>query len=169
MKNPLEGLKFSTPSGGKAPLYNQITSQTSYRESISYYLDTTKGNDSLMKGKGVAEMQAKIAYVFAVFYPSLFKKFFKNPKFVDSVTGGIYGPKTMNLVMEFQQKYMKSHFEEVKWDPLRGYGSFGGNTKKVLERFYRAAKYDVKHQGKKGDFVSARDIEDAYKSMGSGY
>lgn len=168
MKELFKDLEFTHPSNGNAPDYDDIKTEESWGQSATtYYLDTTKGNDSLMRGKGIADMQIKLAVCFRMFNLDLYKTFFEDPEFKKHTTKGVYGPKTFTMITEFQKRYMKSHFEKVNWDPLKGFGSFGGHTKKRLDVMYNSARKEYR-KSKKGKMDMA-DLEDYYKEIGSGY
>lgn len=116
--------------------YKEVKNKTSKNESYIYRF--TGKLETLLKGPGIQEMQVKLAYVFRMFwYESIYLPYYINDKeYQKALTSGIYGPKTMEMVMKFQKIYMENEFTGV-WDISKGFGSFGGLTKRKLESIWK--------------------------------
>jgi hypothetical protein len=102
-----------------------------------------------VQGQGVLEMQQKLANVFKYFnFDSIYKPYYiENDEYRKALTSGIYGPKTMEMIMEFQKRYMKKEFNG-KWNPAAGFGSFGENTKDRLEEKFMDVRRLITKQRK---------------------
>lgn len=100
-----------------------------------------------MKGVGILDMQKKLAFVFRHYnFNSIYQKYYINdPEYRKALTSGIFGGKTMKLVMMFQKIYMKEHFDKYGWnlDTPSNFGMFGGYTKKVLDEKFENARREV--------------------------
>lgn len=105
--------------------------QSGENEAMIYHFTGDKNN--LMSGKGVYELQIQLAYVFKHFlFDSIYKPYYiENEEYRKELTSGIYGPKTTEMIMQFQKFYMSDQFEG-HWDPQKGFGSFGSYTKQKL-------------------------------------
>ncbi len=96
-----------------------------------------------VKGAGVVELQKKLAFVFRYANYDVYKKYYLDDlKYRTALTSGIFGPKTMKMVMIFQKKYMKDHFDKHGWsmDAPSNFGMFGGYTKEKLENVFNGLK-----------------------------
>lgn len=101
-------------------------------EAMIYHF--TGDANNLMSGEGVQEVQLGLAYVFKEFwFDSFYKPYYmENEEYRKDLTSGVYGPKTTEMIMNFQKVYMSREFEG-KWNPENGFGSFGENTKNKLQ------------------------------------
>ena len=159
MANKIGNIEFKEPpTRNKAYSYTDIAIQTSYSSLLTYHLDTTRGNDSLLQGKGISLMQYKIALVLKTYHRYVYDSFFVDDVDVlKQVTSGIYGPKTMGLVLKFQDLYMDGHFEDSDNDPLKGYGSFGGHTKYKLDRMYKSATITIAEHKREAKYSNRKE------------
>lgn len=114
------------------------------QDAMIYYFTANK--ETIMKGEGVLEMQAKLAHVFRHRQFDIYKKYFiDDESYRNALTSGIYGPKTAELVMVFQKIYLNKHFKG-NWDPKVGFGAFGGHTKKKLEQIFQKLRREISKQ-----------------------
>lgn len=129
--------------------YPAIKNSNGGSDSVIYRFNAS--SEKPIQGQGVLEMQQKLANVFKYFnFDSIYKPYYmENEKYRIALTSGIFGPKTAEMIMEFQKRYMKSEFNG-KWDPTKGFGSFGEQTKKKLEeKFYEVRKIVTQEKKKK--------------------
>lgn len=134
--------KFKEPSNGNAPEYAEIRSgkRNGTIDPITYHI-IPKDKGDIMFGPGVTRMQERLATVFKIYKPDLYKKYFdlntlKDNKLFNSVTDGRYNARTMQMVMDFQKIYMYDFRSKEDQIPTIGFGSFGGNTKAALNDWY---------------------------------
>lgn len=126
--------------------YPDIKNKDNSNSAMIYHFTADKNN--LHKGMGVLEMQMKIAHIFRHNNFDLYKKYFmENDEYREALTKGIYGPKTTELIMQFQKHYMKNHFKG-NWDPKKGFGSFGENTRKTLENRFQRLRRKLSREGR---------------------
>ena len=99
--------------------------------------------DEQLKGAGIIELQKKLAFIFRYANYDVYKKYYLDDlKYRTALTSGIFGPKTMKMVMVFQKKYMKDHFDKHGWsmDAPANFGMFGSYTKERLEDIFKSLK-----------------------------
>lgn len=147
--------EFKQPKKQNAPSYRDIRAGYSNGtiDPIVYFL-MPKDEGDMLSGDGVLEMQKRLATVFRVFKPELFKKYFKfnlstsiepaDNKLFNAVTNGEYNIRTMEMVMDFQKSYMYKFRSESNQIPVKGFGSFGGYTKRELDNWYGKALKNIK-------------------------
>jgi hypothetical protein len=125
--------------------YNEIRKGTETTESMVYRFIPDKQQQQ--SGYGVLDMQKKLAFVFRHFnYNNVYKKFYiDDPEYRKALTSGIFGGKTMKIVMYFQKIYMKDHFDKYGWnmDAPSNFGMFGGYTKEKLDSLFTKARQEV--------------------------
>lgn len=129
--------------------YGNLKNKTLNNEASIYRFTGDKEN--LMTGKGIFEMQLKLAWIFKTFWhDTIYRPYYmENEKTRTALTSGVFGPKTMELVMTFQKQYMTREFNG-QWDPNKGFGSFGENTKDKLEKlYYKVRKIHTKEREKR--------------------
>ena len=139
MSNIFE-FEFKKPAKQNAPTYFDIRAgkMTSTIDPIVYCI-VPKSEGEMYKGDGVLEMQKRIATVFKQYKDDLYKKHFSDPKNIENITSGVYNAPTMELVMDFQKIYIREFRDDSDQIPTRGFGSFGGYTKRELDSWYGAA------------------------------
>lgn len=113
--------------------YKNIKNQAQGKnEAMIYYFTGDKNN--LMSGEGIYELQIQLAYIFHEYWFNTYYKpyYMENEEYRKALTSGVYGPKTTEMVMNFQKIYMTAEFNG-NWNPKNGFGSFGENTKSKLQ------------------------------------
>lgn len=145
--------------------YEEIREENPPESKMVYYF--TGDKNDLIEGDGVLELQKKLSYVFRYSGRTyhLYKDFYmEKSDYREALTSGVYGPKTMELIMIFQSLFMEDHFKN-NWLIEKGFGSFGPNTKKVLEEKFKEAYY-IKKKAKK---LSSHEKEELAGYRSSGY
>ncbi len=112
-----------------------------------------------LQGKGIQEMQRKMLYVLRYLAPYTFNKLYPKKEDIVHVTKGIYGPRTVKLVMSYQSIFMYREFKEKEFAISSGFGCFGGNTKDNLEKNYSEAMSENKNKKYSDSGNSSRNDE----------
>lgn len=138
----------------------EVDSKSGEQRKIYYWNPQAK---EPLKGKGVQEMQKKMVFVFRYLLPYTFEKLFPTKEDVINVTKGVYGPRTMKMVMTFQSTFMYDEFKNKGFAISSGFGCFGALTKAVLEEKYTKAQQEAKEANKQTKESGGRNKDIDYE------